>query len=515
MNREFGVSDTAHAPRSITRLALASFPRAPLVLAPIVGCLGLAAFFRGDMLGTAFLVTGLTLICVLGAILGLVSVHKWRQRTLWASAGDLIRHDHVPGFGTDAAGRILFCNPAATAQFPCAGGAVLSDTIGDLFAAPQTVIHRMRLLADSEGSATEDIAATRGALRISAHRVDTLGYVWRIDSRVDGSRQELGARVALPMMRVSKTNTITDMNGPMQELLGSRPKTLDRVISHLPLEPGRMHQVETVNGAIEAHLAVVEDGEGLRQVFVWPGQAPTGNWTHFDAIPVPLLKISIKGEILMSNRRARALLGLEETDDLDFADVVEGMGRPVDEWLLDVSEGRGTNRTEVVRATRPTQDVYLQVALGRMVENGDVSLLAVLIDATELKTMEAQFVQSQKMQAIGQLAGGVAHDFNNLLTAISGHCDLLLLRHEPGDPDYGDLVQINQNANRAASLVGQLLAFSRKQNMQPETDRPARYAGRPDASAEPAGGRKDQPHAGPTTRTCRASAPTSGSWNRC
>ena len=72
------------------------------------------------------------------------------------------------------------------------------------------------------------------------------------------------------------------------------------------------------------------------------------------------------------------------------------------------------------------------------------------------------------MQAIGQLAGGVAHDFNNLLTAISGHCDLLLLRHDQGDSDYSDLVQINQNANRAAALVGQLLAFSRKQTLRPE-----------------------------------------------
>jgi two-component system cell cycle sensor histidine kinase/response regulator CckA len=91
-----------------------------------------------------------------------------------------------------------------------------------------------------------------------------------------------------------------------------------------------------------------------------------------------------------------------------------------------------------------------------------------LTDATELKTLEAQFVQSQKMQAIGELAGGVAHDFNNLLTAISGHCDLLLLRHDQGDADYSDLMQINQNANRAAALVGQLLAFSRKQTLRLE-----------------------------------------------
>ena len=73
------------------------------------------------------------------------------------------------------------------------------------------------------------------------------------------------------------------------------------------------------------------------------------------------------------------------------------------------------------------------------------------------------------MKAIGQFADGVAHDFNNLLTAISGHCDLLLLRHEPSDEDYGGLIQINQNADRAASLVSQLLAFSRKQTLQLES----------------------------------------------
>ncbi len=95
-------------------------------------------------------------------------------------------------------------------------------------------------------------------------------------------------------------------------------------------------------------------------------------------------------------------------------------------------------------------------------------MLAVLDDATALKTLEAQFVQSQKMQSMGQLAGGIAHDFNNLLTAISGHCDLLLLQHGVDEPDYADLVQIRQNANRAASLVGQLLAYSRKQTLRPE-----------------------------------------------
>jgi two-component system cell cycle sensor histidine kinase/response regulator CckA len=92
-----------------------------------------------------------------------------------------------------------------------------------------------------------------------------------------------------------------------------------------------------------------------------------------------------------------------------------------------------------------------------------------LIDQTEQKNLELRFSHSQKMQAVGQLAGGVAHDFNNLLTAMIGFCDLLLMRHPAGDPSFADIMQIKQNANRAANLVRQLLAFSRRQTLQPKT----------------------------------------------
>ena len=90
------------------------------------------------------------------------------------------------------------------------------------------------------------------------------------------------------------------------------------------------------------------------------------------------------------------------------------------------------------------------------------------IDLTKQKNLESQFIQSQKMQAVGQLAGGIAHDFNNLLTAIIGFSDLLLLRHKPGDPSFSDIQQIRQNSNRAANLVRQLLAFSRQQTLRPQ-----------------------------------------------
>ena len=90
------------------------------------------------------------------------------------------------------------------------------------------------------------------------------------------------------------------------------------------------------------------------------------------------------------------------------------------------------------------------------------------LDITEQRALEGQFAQSQKMQAVGQLAGGIAHDFNNVLTAIIGFSDLLLTNHRPSDPSFQDIMNIKQNANRAAGLVRQLLAFSRRQTLMPQ-----------------------------------------------
>jgi two-component system cell cycle sensor histidine kinase/response regulator CckA len=183
---------------------------------------------------------------------------------------------------------------------------------------------------------------------------------------------------------------------------------------------------------------------------------------------VPLAKFSANGALIVANAAARAILNLTGEPGVMAHDLLEGLGRPVSDWLDDIVSERAPARTEMLRARLVEGEVFLQVTLRRIVEHGRPEVLAVLQDATAFKTLEAQFVQSQKMQAIGQLAGGIAHDFNNLLTAISGHCDLLLMRHEREDPDYGDLVQIHQNANRAASLVSQLLAYSRKQTLKPE-----------------------------------------------
>ena len=114
----------------------------------------------------------------------------------------------------------------------------------------------------------------------------------------------------------------------------------------------------------------------------------------------------------------------------------------------------------------PEEPVSLGIAGVRGL--GEPAVLLSLADTTEQTRLKHQVAQATKMQAIGQLAGGVAHDFNNVLTAIIGYCDLMLLRHIPGDSDYDDIQQIKANSNRAASLTRQLLAFSRQQTLQSE-----------------------------------------------
>ncbi len=96
-----------------------------------------------------------------------------------------------------------------------------------------------------------------------------------------------------------------------------------------------------------------------------------------------------------------------------------------------------------------------------------VGLIGVQIDITERKHLEDQLRQAQKMEAVGKLAGGIAHDFNNLLTAIMGFSGILLERHRPGDPSHRAIEQIMKSSERAAALTSKLLAFSRKQVVQP------------------------------------------------
>ena len=382
-----------------------------------------------------------------------------------------IEKDAAASFVTDAEGAILGRNAAAERLFPETGADTLAGTLRSVFANPSAVLYRLQARAAEEGAARADEVTRRGHVRLAVHQMGRQGFLWRIE---DMSERPHGAQgvvaLPLPMISLGRSGTVLFMNAAARALVGQRVKSLDRLFPTLPLRPGQVNVISTKDGLRDVLVAEFHNSAGRRELFFLPAEAAEGEAraSGFDTLPVAMLKVAADGKILAANRQAVELLGGAPGPETTLDRVMQGLGRPLMDWLRETVQGKAEQKTEFLRLTRNDKEIFVQVSLSRVVEGGTPILIAVLNDATELKTLEAQFVQSQKMQAIGQLAGGIAHDFNNLLTAISGHCDLLLLRHDHGDQDYGDLEQIRQNANRAASLVGQLLAFSRKQTLRPE-----------------------------------------------
>ncbi|WP_093120105.1 hybrid sensor histidine kinase/response regulator [Salinihabitans flavidus] len=427
------------------------------------------AYLSGDSRLKALLTMGGGVACALIVLLWALSrAIRMKRRYGFSALIDAIDNSAAPRLLCDTDGAMCHANGPARALMPEGDGGLLA-LLHTRIAAPGLVIERLQASALATGTGREQIETRRGILDLHATRVAGNAVLWELDEPEDRATQP-GGVPRLPMLTTGRDGTVLFINAAARDFLGARPKSLPEVFASGRIRIGEANDVLTRDGPRQCLVAEFEASAGRREIYLLPADVPAvrGGVVVFDELPVPLLKVAPDGRVLLANRMARELVDREITRDTEMSDLMEGLGRAISDWLAEAAVGHGLHHSEFLRLRRTDREVFIQVTLTRVVEGSDVTLIAVLNDATELKTLEAQFVQSQKMQAIGQLAGGVAHDFNNLLTAISGHCDLLLLRHDQGDPDYADLVQINQNANRAASLVGQLLAFSRKQTLRPE-----------------------------------------------
>jgi len=188
-----------------------------------------------------------------------------------------------------------------------------------------------------------------------------------------------------------------------------------------------------------------------------------------DVLPIGLALVDRDGRFLTMNQAFRQAGGLKGSalpvypGDL----VVKEDKAAVADAVRRNSRGPAMSGDLAIRlAGQSSEPVALTIAGLRGL--GDAAVLLLLKDNSEEAKLKRQVAQATKMQVVGQLAGGVAHDFNNILTAIIGHCDLMLMRHTPGDSDYDDIQQIKSNSNRAAGLTRQLLAFSRQQTLRPQ-----------------------------------------------
>ncbi|HEY0085708.1 MAG TPA: response regulator [Allosphingosinicella sp.] len=189
-----------------------------------------------------------------------------------------------------------------------------------------------------------------------------------------------------------------------------------------------------------------------------------------EILPLGLALADRDGRFVYLNSAFRRAAGLSRAADPTWPGdlVVDEDKAVVSDSVRRFARGGGamTGDLSIRLSAKPEEPIALTVAAARGL--GEAAVLLSLKDNTEEDRLKRQVAQATKMQAVGQLAGGVAHDFNNILTAIIGHCDLMLMRHTPGDSDYDDIQQIRSNSNRAAGLTRQLLAFSRQQTLRPQ-----------------------------------------------
>ena len=238
-------------------------------------------------------------------------------------------------------------------------------------------------------------------------------------------------------------------------LLAEGPDARPLRLVNVPIDLGE--------GSVAATLLMFDKDEG-------PSLASSTNvQVLLEMLPIGLALVDRDGRFLTMNKAFKQAGGIagDEMPSYPGDLVVKEDKAAVADAVRRNARGPSMSGDLPVRlAHQPAEPVALTVAGLRGL--GDAAVLLLLKDNSEEAKLKRQVAQATKMQAVGQLAGGVAHDFNNILTAIIGHCDLMLMRHTPGDTDYDDIQQIKSNSNRAAGLTRQLLAFSRQQTLRPQ-----------------------------------------------
>ena len=353
-----------------------------------------------------------------------------------------------------------------------------------------------------------------GEYRVFSVRVSALddGQLWQIDETIgtDEHSNSLFTEAPVGLFSVKPDGKIIEMNNILKAWLGVGPENTPKHIKEFIESPSSLLDSPKTLGRIVRSDTRLVTSKGVVSPSVM-----TGVWQQMDSGDV-FASVALYGHSGLGMRnqvgqageqRAESLgpnnmnaktseldvlseapFGVVQLDstDLNIAKIVNANSGFRE--MLEHGDVEGDTFSSLFEANDDTErflasglqirdvqtDMILQGDKGRPVNVYFSSpthsgCIAYIVDVSARKELEHQLVQSQKMQAIGQLAGGVAHDFNNLLTVIRLNADDLLGRHPVGDPSYPELQKINQTVARAAGLVRKLLAFSRKQTLRTQT----------------------------------------------
>jgi len=394
---------------------------------------------------------------------------------------------------TSDEGSLLIVNPAYRGRF---GGTRPPLELGNDEQALQG-LQLARSMAWRDGAGcVAGIATVAGTSPVEVERVGTQGdlLLWRFPdpSPVDPLTNAVKGIQGLTGERLAAAGVMAAVVDGKGRLLAANRPFQERALRSEQIK-GTVHFNELVDVGEDQRMRLVTDGDAaspLRVVHV-PADADGhgGEGTFMlldemdaaaasqssnlqallDVLPIGLALVDRDGRFLTMNEAFRRAAGLSAS------------AMPVYPGDLVVKEDKATVADAVRRNARgPAMSGDLAVRIARQSAEpvaltiaglrglGEAAVLLLLKDNSEEAKLKRQVAQATKMQVVGQLAGGVAHDFNNILTAIIGHCDLILMRHTPGDSDYDDIQQIKSNSNRAAGLTRQLLAFSRQQTLRPQ-----------------------------------------------
>jgi two-component system, cell cycle sensor histidine kinase and response regulator CckA len=238
------------------------------------------------------------------------------------------------------------------------------------------------------------------------------------------------------------------------------------------------HRVQTSkDGHTTTSRTIIINRSGSEDGLSEQRQAEVRFTRFFNSAPMAIAALDKDGKVLRTNGPFHRLFsGLFDHDVVDqhlaLESAVHERDRAAFRQALSAAVARQADISPIdtVMSNDENRNLrfYFNTNADESIEDGGEAAFVYAIETTEQKAFEAQIAQSQKMQAVGQLAGGIAHDFNNVLTAIIMSSDLLLTNHRASDPSFPDIMNIKQNANRAASLVRQLLAYSRRQTLRPQ-----------------------------------------------